>query len=177
MVKHLSDKERLKHQEILTRIGFCNSLVQYAIALAGLVVAGLGGLFAAKEALKNVNFDLMVTQFLLGAGLAFEMLNFILAQEERLIRRANQELTAPVQMPHPLADGKFLLITTLGVGFPLFACWYLVDIEVAHWLWSKPLLLALWIANLVLLGFVLGIRLVLKTGKNKNTKGFAGGSR
>ena len=153
----LSPPEKLRHQEILTRIGFCNSLVQYTIALAGLVVAGLGGLFAAKDALRNVNFELMIAQFLLGAGLAFEALNVILAQEDRLIRKANRELTIPITMPHPLTDGKFFFVTALGVGFPLFAWWYLKDVRVSQWLLSGTLLV-LWVINLILFMMVIGLR-------------------
>lgn len=153
------DLDELRHQEILVRVRFCNSLIQYTIAFASLAIAGLGGIFAAHDGLSNVNFELLVALFLLGSGVVLQVLNLLLAQEEQLIRRANQDVDVPVLLPAVLGDIKFFFITALAVGFPLFAWWYLADVRVEHWLLSGSLL-ALWVANLVLLLLVLLIRLI-----------------
>lgn len=153
------DLEELRHQETLARIRFCHGLVQYAIALASLVIAGLGGIFAGKEALKNVNFELLIALFSLGSGLIFQILNLMLTQEEWLMRQANKGLITPVKIPSALLDTKFIFITVLALVFPLFGWWYLADVRVADWFLKKSPLLVLWVLNLVILSIVLIIRL------------------
>ncbi|HDN19801.1 MAG TPA: hypothetical protein ENF46_01730 [Candidatus Acetothermia bacterium] len=150
--------EELKHQEALARLGFCNSLVQYTIALAGLVVAGLGGFFAAEKNLQNINFELTIATFLTIAGFVFEILNFLLAQEDRLIRKTNRELSSPITLPCPLTDGKFIFITFLGIGFPISAVLYLIDVKKLEWLLSVlPLMFC--IANFFFFMLTLFVRI------------------
>lgn len=152
-------QEEPRRREILTRIEFCNGMIHYAIALAGLMIAGLGGIFAGKEALKNVNFEFMVALFSLGSGLAFQLLNLILAQEEWLIRKVNKSLGSPVVLVSALLDAKFIFITAMAVAFPLFAWWYLRDVKVPQWLLNNGGLCALWVLNLAVLIPVLILRL------------------
>lgn len=111
----------LVREEILTRLGFRNRLIHFAILFAGLVLAGFSGLLSSGL-LKTTS---SATIFLLFSGLAFQFLNLILTEEEETIAKLNSRLTKPVFIRK--LNGKFLFVFLFGLGIPIFAWLYLLS--------------------------------------------------
>jgi len=131
----------------MARIGFCNSLINYTIVFAGLMIAGFGGLAAAQLP----NSALVTAIFLLFGGLAFQVLNMILAREEWLISRVSRRLTDLILL-HPSSrsvwfEPKFLFITLFAIALPLFTWGYLYNLKVPQWIYQNPILLVFVVLN------------------------------